>query len=149
MLKRLYFSILALILCSPLAVFAAKIDLPSEDYGLPTTEGRGVAGILAKLIATAANIVATASVVALILAAFLYMTARGEEEKVTKAKKMIGWVIGGLLIAIFSWSILNIFFNLEPFKTTEISHEDGSKTGEQQGGCYVSGKDCFVSTAER
>ncbi|MDD4351446.1 MAG: hypothetical protein PHU71_00485 [Candidatus Gracilibacteria bacterium] len=116
-IKKIYYIALSFLSLIPQAVFASKIKPLDEDFGLPTTGGQGLPFLIGKVITYAANIIATVAVVALVYAAFSYMMAGGDEEKAKKAKMMIVWTLVGLLIAIFSWSFVNIFLGLEPFKT--------------------------------
>lgn len=52
----------------------------------------------------------------LVLAGYKYVTALGDEERSKKAKTSIAWAIIGLLIAIFSYSIVNVILNLSVLK---------------------------------
>lgn len=57
------------------------------------------------------------SVFMLILAGILYITAYGNDERLAKAKKTAIWAVIGLLITLFSYTIVQIIAKI-PFSTT-------------------------------
>lgn len=113
--------VLAMNFLLPQTVLASRIDLPPENYGLPTTEGKGLPAIISNAIGYTAGLAATVAVVAFIVGAIMYAVAGGEDEKVGKAKKVMIWTVVGLLIAIFSWSIVNILLTGTPISTAPTS----------------------------
>ena len=117
MLRKFYYSILLVLSAFPQIVYGSKIDLPAENYGLPTTEGKGFPVIAGRVINYASGVAATLAVVFIIYAAFMYLTAGGDEEKAKKAKMTIVWTLVGLVILIFSWSIVSILLGLNAFST--------------------------------
>lgn len=56
--------------------------------------------------------VAICSTIVLMIGGIMFLTAYGNDEKITTAKKAITWGIVGLLITIFSYAIVKIIVNL-------------------------------------
>lgn len=59
-------------------------------------------------------IVGFLAILMLIYSGLSYITARGEEEQMTKAKKGITGSLIGLIIIVFSWTLANIAFKISP-----------------------------------
>ena len=57
--------------------------------------------------------VGTSALIMLIVSGVRYLTAYGNDEAATSAKKMIIYSIVGLLLAIFSYAIVSIIINLK------------------------------------
>ncbi len=84
------------------------LEQVSSTIGLPTTDIRL---IVARIIRIALGLLGTVAVVLLIYAGFLWMTAGGNEERISTAKKiMINGVIG-LMIILSAYAIVNFVIN--------------------------------------
>lgn len=88
-----FLSITALFL--PIAAFAAQ-----QNY---------IEGIIIRLLSMVVwPIFVGASVVMLIWAGILFLTAQGEPEKIQKAQKAVMWAVIGIVVAILAFSAVNI-----------------------------------------
>lgn len=96
-------SILAIAL--PL-VASAQFGVNEVEKGLgnvlPTTEPRETA---ARLINIALGFLGLIAVVIVLYGGFMWMTAAGNEEKITKAKQILTAGVIGLIIIIMAWAI--------------------------------------------
>jgi amino acid transporter len=66
--------------------------------------------IVSTIIKTVLSLLGIIFVVLIIYSGFQWMTAQGNEEKVTKAKETIGRAVIGLLIVVAAWSITYFVF---------------------------------------
>ena len=113
-------------------VSAASIDLLKTDMAENTkkfkeTAGFGAAdvggnGSLQGIISTAIqgflSLLAIIFIILIIVAGYGWMTAGGDEQKVTKAKDTIEKAIIGLIIIVAAYSITFFVFKYIPFGTT-------------------------------
>ena len=77
--------------------------------GLPT--GGSPIAIVASVINVVLGILGVVFVVLIIYAGWQWMTAAGNEEKITQAKKMIGGAIVGLIIILASYAITTFIYS--------------------------------------
>ncbi len=68
-------------------------------------EGIDIEDIVGTIINAFLGLLGTIFVVLMIYAGYLWMTAAGNEEEVTKAKKILGGAIVGLAIVLTAWAI--------------------------------------------
>ena len=104
----------------PAAVFAAAPALNANNLGL-TQVSNTIAGgsainkdprtIAASLINVALGFLGIIAVVIVLIGGFKYMTAGGEEEKTTEAKKLIVSGIIGLAIILSAWAVTGFVVN--------------------------------------
>ena len=95
--------------------FGGKEDVIKEKVGATSGLAAGAAkgetsvDFIRRLIAQLAfwlmSLLATISVLSLIYAGFLWVTARGTPEQIGKAKQVIAYAIAGLLLAFFSFAV--------------------------------------------
>jgi len=71
----------------------------------------GVADVIGIGVAAALSLIGVIFLVLIIYAGYEWMTARGEEEKVTKAKDTLTRAIIGLIIAVGAYAIWQFIFN--------------------------------------
>lgn len=87
----------------PLAALAQEagvtIPQPLGDVSVPVLAGRIVRNLL--------GILGTVALVMFIYGGFMYLTAAGNEEKVTKGKQTLIWATLGLIIVFFAYAIVN------------------------------------------
>ena len=83
--------------------FAAGFD--------PSEETDGVAGIISLVIKAFLSLLGIIFVILIILAGYNWMTASGNEEKVTKAKDTITRAIIGLIITVSAYAITYFVFS--------------------------------------
>lgn len=93
---------------------------PADPYGLDCGENSNLTDkdardVVANLINVALQISGILLVVYIIYAGYLWMTAGGEEEQVTKAKTIISACVMGLLIVLSAYSLAS--FVIEKLRT--------------------------------
>lgn len=103
-----------------------------EDTGaeFASTAGLGEADLvdtIAQIIRVALGFLGVIAVVIILLGGFKWMTAGGEDTKVTEAKKLIFSGIIGLVIVIAAYAIAS--FVIESIITATTSTETGTETG--------------------
>jgi len=54
------------------------------------------------------------SMIALVYAGFLYITAAGNDEQMNKAKKAISWVVIGIVVILLAYSLVNTLITTGP-----------------------------------
>ncbi|MFH1375500.1 MAG: hypothetical protein ABIH35_02410 [Patescibacteria group bacterium] len=83
-----------------------------------TYKGIAVTGSLTKAILNWTNFFlgffALIAMVALIYAGFLYVTAAGNDEQATKAKKIIIWVVIGIIVILLAYALVNTLITTGP-----------------------------------
>lgn len=126
MLKKIFYTIIAILNFQAIPAFASKIKLihPSREeqlgdtpFGLPQAGTDGLPTILKRVLTYFTSVVASIAVLAIIIASIMYISSAGDEEKAKKAKNTIVWAVVGLIIAIFSWSIVYIILRSSPLST--------------------------------
>ncbi|MDP2684124.1 MAG: hypothetical protein Q8P20_03635 [bacterium] len=94
-----------------LAVFAMPLTAAAVtvDPGLGTTLTLGTAdlkGTVVSIIQWALGLLGLIAVVMVLYGGFTWMTAGGNEEKISKAKKIISAAVIGLIIVLLAWAII-------------------------------------------
>lgn len=104
--KKILVTILSFsLLAVPFLVTAAAANLGIE-YGTATGLGeKDVRETIATIINVLLGILGIVCVVIVIAGGFLWMTAAGNEEKVEKAKKLLGAGVIGLIIILAAYAI--------------------------------------------
>ena len=112
--KYFVLSIMAVALLMPVQMSMAKGNLDSALSGLKTTGDIAVgvettqsslSDIIGGVIKTALGLVGTIFLVLIIYGGFLWMTARGEEEQVKKAQKIVVQTVIGLVLVLSAYAI--------------------------------------------
>ncbi|MBT6563099.1 MAG: hypothetical protein HON76_11305, partial [Candidatus Scalindua sp.] len=83
----------------------------SIDYGLGATLGLGTADLLEtviNIVQWALGLLGLAAVIVIMYGGFIWMTAKGNQDKIAKAKKILFNGLIGLAIILLSWAI--VFF---------------------------------------
>ncbi|MBI4437797.1 hypothetical protein HY631_02495 [Candidatus Uhrbacteria bacterium] len=97
------------ILLLPAAAMAQLADAESELTSVGTAIGTDASNDLPTIIGNLINVLLSVLgilfVVLVVYAGFLYLTAGGEDEKVKKAKKLLGQSVTGLVIIIAAYAI--------------------------------------------
>lgn len=83
-----------------------------KGAGYKTAEVRGPESMISAVISIALAFVGVIFLVLMIYGGYLWMTAAGSEEQVTKAKKLITAAIIGLIIVIMSYAISYFVVNI-------------------------------------
>jgi len=76
-----------------------------EAYGVGAEEPRSLPEIIGGIIQTALSILGIVAAILIIYAGYVWMTARGKEERVTKAKETLEAAIIGLIIIMAAYAI--------------------------------------------
>ncbi len=106
-IKNIFFLFINFIALTPVKVFAQSDPL-GLNYGAATgladTDPRIVVG---RIIKASLSLLGTISVVLIIYSGFMWMIAGGEEEKISKAKKILLAAVIGLIIILSAYSLTN------------------------------------------
>lgn len=116
-LTRFVYSIITTLTVSVLLLGAVPLTVSAQsitnDYGL--SKVAGYAGLptgnlspqkaIAQIINIALSVVGSITLLLIIYAGFLWMTSAGSEEKIAKAKKIMGSAVVGLFIVLASYAI--------------------------------------------
>ncbi|KKR19821.1 MAG: hypothetical protein UT48_C0029G0007 [Parcubacteria group bacterium GW2011_GWE2_39_37] len=114
-------------LASPVLVGAATVDpFGSPDLKAQTGSSLGLGNkdpraIAATVINTMMGFLGIIAVVLILIGGFKWMTAAGNEEKISEAKKLLAAAAIGLVIILASWGIAN-------FVLTSIMNSTGAET---------------------
>jgi hypothetical protein len=100
----------------PNIIFAAKTVGDAPEMLSQTVDRTGISeGDISTMVGTSISlilsIVGTAFFILMIYAGFIWMTARGQEDRVTKAKNTIITAVIGLVIVISAYAITNLVMN--------------------------------------
>jgi type IV secretory pathway VirB2 component (pilin) len=110
----------------PAVVDAAVPDPQTTNYGLDDFGGVGlgqkddVKTIAANIINIVLGFLGIVAVVIIIFSGFKWMTAAGNEEQVTEARKMLLQAIAGLAIVFLAWGIASFVLTQLKDATTGI-----------------------------
>ena len=80
-------------------------EVGGEAYGVGAEEPKGLPEIIGGIIQTALSILGIIAAILIIYAGYVWMTARGKEERVTKAKETLEAAIIGLIIIMAAYAI--------------------------------------------
>lgn len=112
-MSRLFFFLLNLALFSPLVVSAQGLKNASGQLGTAAkragTEGTGdLDSVVGSGIRTALTLVGLIFLILMVYAGFLWMTARGDDAKIDKAKDIVSASLIGLIIVMGAYAITTL-----------------------------------------
>lgn len=116
------------------AAYTVPIELRPDNMPLNLDFGNGATGtsnltLVLQLISGALLYLAAPLAVAMIaMAGFNMVAYSGVEEKAAQAKKFLTWAIMGLLLVIFSYSVIKILITFIPGTFDEVSLEAATQT---------------------
>lgn len=122
----IYYGLGLLVAMAPNSVFAYNLDFdpnvgkqvkPLQTYTHLGT--KDPAYIVFTIINTALLFLGMITVILVIVAGFKWLTAAGEEEKITKAKDILKGAIMGLVIVMASYGLAQYIFTAIRFSTSE------------------------------
>jgi uncharacterized membrane protein len=122
MLKKLFICLAVLSLLTPTLVAATAgevnfgVNQISETIGLSASDPREVA---ARIINVALGFLGIIAVVIVLYGGFMWMTAAGNEERISKAKQILTAGVIGLVIVIMAWAIASYVVRTLMNVTTE------------------------------
>ncbi|MFH1866948.1 MAG: pilin [Patescibacteria group bacterium] len=129
--------IVLIVLALPLLVKAQSVDpglqLTADAAGLPTGTTSPIT-VISIIVNSLLGVLGVVFLILIIYAGFLWMTAAGNEEKVTKAKGLIGNAVVGLAIVLASFIITSFIFTALK-KSTLAPPATGSACSSQGGSC--------------
>lgn len=108
MLKKVFFCLTILSLLTPVLVSAQTNDIlglnviNNANIGLQASDPRAVA---ARIINVALGFLGIIAVVIVLYGGFMWMTAAGNEERISKAKQILTAGVIGLVIIVMAWAI--------------------------------------------
>jgi len=114
MKKQLISLAMIMLILAPFAALKAQTGL---DVGLNEVNTSIQLGsedprvIISKIINTAMLFLGIIAVILVLVAGFKWMTAAGNEEQVSSAKKLLGQAVIGLVIVLASWGIAQFILN--------------------------------------
>lgn len=92
------------------SAYGASGGTPSANSDIRLTAARIIRVVL--------ELLGLVFLILIIYAGFKWMTAGGDEEKITDAKKLLANSVIGLIIILAAWSIANFVFNQLQYATT-------------------------------
>ncbi|OGZ34218.1 MAG: hypothetical protein A2174_01765 [Candidatus Portnoybacteria bacterium RBG_13_41_18] len=98
---------IGLVLISQFFLIQKTFAAPIMDFPR-LTEASTIEELLLLLTVWLRDLVIIFIVIVILYSGLLFMTSAGNEEKVTKAKKMLFWALAGLAIVLLSEGILNL-----------------------------------------
>lgn len=87
----------------PTSVFAQKVPGVASIYDLET--------VFSSVVSVALTLVGIATLVMLVVGGFKFLTAGGDKEATQKAGQTLTYAIGGLVLTLSAWIILNFLGN--------------------------------------
>ncbi len=111
----------------PIAAGAVSFFDPATSLGLTSAD---LVTTVINIINWALGLLAIIAVALIIYGGYYWLTAAGNEERITKAKKIILNTVIGLVIILLAWAIVNFIIQT----TSNVSNGDGGSTcvdGEQ------------------
>jgi len=111
MIKKIFLFSLSLFLFIGFPMFVFAGSPPPTTIQNPIT-ATDFTILLTSIIGWVQNIAVLIAVLMIIYSGFLFMTAGGEEEKITKAKKTLIWSLVGLAILIMGENFITLIKNI-------------------------------------
>lgn len=105
-LRTLSLRIAAVVVCSAPLQAIAQLGPPTEDIGSGELGAGDLKAAIAEVMKTVLDFVALIAVVMIVVAGIRYIISQGEEQEKEKAKKMIIYVVIGLLIILVARAIV-------------------------------------------
>ncbi len=139
MKKIIVYIIVSLAILAPQFVFAdalgtSLLNKSVGGVGLESSLETSTANVIIAVLA----VVGTVFLVLTVVAGIMWMTASGNEEKITKAKKIIIGAIIGLAITLFAYTITAFVSS----RLVQSGNVEGTSNCNQMGGTCVSVSTC-------
>lgn len=96
--------LMLVVLLMPVATQAISFEDPSQSLGLGTADLKET---VINIINWVLGLLGIIAVIMILYAGFQWMTAGGNEDKVSSAKKIISAAVVGLIIILLAWAIVN------------------------------------------
>lgn len=82
----------------------SNVNVPGEEAGLGTTSLQAAVTNILRIVL---GLLALVGVVMVVLGGYWWLTAAGNEERITKAKEILRAAITGLIVVILAWAIVS------------------------------------------
>jgi len=105
-LQSLGLKFAAVVACSTPLQALAQLTPPQDDIGSGNLGASDLKGAIASVMRTVLDFIALIAVVMIVVAGIRYIISAGEESEKDKAKKMIIYVVIGLLIILVARAIV-------------------------------------------
>ena len=105
-MKKIFFSAMALLISPSLAL--AQPDIKQGNIGGGASAYGDIIRIIQNVGSWMLGILLTLSAIFIIYAAFLFLTAAGDETKVKEAKNIIIYAIVAIVVGILAWGITQV-----------------------------------------
>lgn len=89
----------------------SETELPCFDLNESPTTAEDFETMIQTVFNVVFGILVTVASFMLLYAAFEYLTARGESEKLAKARNMIVYAIVALVVAVFAWGLPRVILS--------------------------------------
>lgn len=94
-----------IILAQGIKSSSSKVSDFANKLGYTTGAGGDIGSLVGQVIQTALTLVGLIFLVLMVYAGYLWMTARGEENQITKAKNIVQGTIIGLILVMSAYAI--------------------------------------------
>ncbi len=111
MIKKYYLSLILILLAIP-SVYSAQNNAGYNNVAPPNISSQGMWNLLDKIISYLFGIFLAFAVIFFIIAAFNFITAQGEPEKVKRARDFVLWALIGVLVAFVSRGLIEFIKGL-------------------------------------
>ena len=113
-IKIIIFSLALMLILSPIMAQAATFDFDPDNRIINEIGGEVTTADPEDItISTLQWLLGTLGLIAVVIniyAGFLWMTAAGNDEKITKAKQILTYAAVGLVVIFISWALVNFIF---------------------------------------
>ncbi len=109
--NKLFYIILGLILITPFKINAITFENPLKIVGEAPPD-QATAIIVGQILRVLFGILGSIALVLIITSGFIWMTAKGNPEKIKKAQGIIVWATIGLAVIFASYTILDFVINI-------------------------------------
>ncbi|XOU93918.1 MAG: Mbov_0395 family pilin-like conjugal transfer protein [Candidatus Kerfeldbacteria bacterium] len=113
--KILIFAFALLLVLSPIFLYAATFEFDPDNRIKNGLEGEittvNPEDITTNTMSWILGLLGLISVIIVLYGGFSWMTAAGNEEKLSKAKKLLTYSIIGLIVILFAWVMVSFVFD--------------------------------------
>lgn len=115
------FAVIGLSLLTPALAMAQATGVSISTVG-------GLVGKINSFVKLAVGILFVLATIFIVIAAFKYLTGKGDPNEIKKAQAMIVWAIVAMVVALFAWAIPKIVTSFIGTNANTIESSDWSVT---------------------